>query len=374
MAEWLEQLEDGRCAKWRLHWTRGSRGSRTHRSRRFDGGKREAKAALREFASECDAAPVETATLAGFARAWNERRLASGAIADSTYWKYEWHLRGLEPHFPMPLDQIRASDVSAACAALMASRAPSTVASMHASLVRMLQAAVDEGLLASVPKSDPPKASKSRRRALPASGVSALLDALDPSDARQFAVALIACTGLRRGEACALRWRDVEGDVIRVPREATKSDAGERSVPMDVSTSEMVETRRRHVEAALSKVGSALSPSDALCCTDDGRPLTPNALRLWWQRHRAGYCLDGVTLHELRHTYLTNLAQAGVHPSVMQRLAGHASMRTTLSVYTHVHDEDLRAAADALGNLRDVHRDVHRDGSVKRNQASRLSC
>lgn len=361
MSAWLEPLDAcPRCARWRLHWSRGSRGSRVHRSRRFDGGKREANAALRAFEAECDAMPDESSTLAGFARAWNSRRLASGAIAESTYWKHEWHMRGLEPHFPMPLDQIRASDVSAAYAALMASRAPSTVASMHATLMRTLQAAVDEGLLASVPKVDPPKASKSRRRALAACDVAALLDALDVADARQFAVALIACTGLRRGEACALRWQDVDEGALHVPREATKSDAGERTVPMDPSTASMVDERRRHVEAALAAVGASLSPADALCCTDDGRPLTPNALRLWWQRHRAGYGLEGVTLHELRHTYLTNLAQAGVHPSVMQRLAGHSSMRTTLSIYTHVHDDDLREAANALGNLRNVHRNVHR--------------
>lgn len=359
MAAWLKPLEDGpRCTRWLLNWSRGSRSSRITRSRRFDGGKREANAALRNFDDECNALPDDSSTFAGFARAWNERRFASGAIAESTYWKYEWHIRGFERLLPMELGEIRVSDISAAYAALMASRAPSTVASMHATLMRTLQAAMDEGLIPAVPKVDPPKVVKSRRRALSAHDVAVLLDTLDETDARQFAVSLIARCGLRRGEACGLRWQDVDESTLHVPREVTKSDAGERIVPMDAATKKMVELRRRHVETVLANMGAHLLPSDALCCTDDGGPLTPNALRLWWQRNRASYGLDGVTLHELRHTYLTNLAQAGVHPSVMQRLAGHSSMRTTLSIYTHVHDEDLRKAVDALETLRNVQTNV----------------
>jgi integrase len=39
----------------------------------------------------------------------------------------------------------------------------------------------------------------------------------------------------------------------------------------------------------------------------------------------------------------------GVHVKVAQRLAGHASERMTLGVYTHVVDADLRAAIARLG-------------------------
>lgn len=50
----------------------------------------------------------------------------------------------------------------------------------------------------------------------------------------------------------------------------------------------------------------------------------------------------------LRHTFLTVAARNGVHPSVMQHLAGHATSRITMDIYTHVNMEQKRAAMDAM--------------------------
>ncbi len=58
--------------------------------------------------------------------------------------------------------------------------------------------------------------------------------------------------------------------------------------------------------------------------------------------------MQGYTLHELRHTFLTLAAEKGVHPSVMQKLAGHKNPNITLGIYTYVNMEEKRAAMDAL--------------------------
>ena len=52
--------------------------------------------------------------------------------------------------------------------------------------------------------------------------------------------------------------------------------------------------------------------------------------------------------HALRHTFISNLARAGVHPKVAQTLARHKKLEMTLNVYTHTHTGDL---VDALSNL-----------------------
>jgi len=55
--------------------------------------------------------------------------------------------------------------------------------------------------------------------------------------------------------------------------------------------------------------------------------------------------------HSLRHTFITNLALAGVHPAVVQKLARHSSIELTMKYYTHVlHDSEVNAIA-ALENL-----------------------
>lgn len=74
----------------------------------------------------------------------------------------------------------------------------------------------------------------------------------------------------------------------------------------------------------------------------------PAGLGRWWYRHRAAFGLEGWTLHELRHTFLTLAAKKGVHPSIMQKLAGHSTARITMEIYTHANMEDKRAAMNSL--------------------------
>ena len=54
-----------------------------------------------------------------------------------------------------------------------------------------------------------------------------------------------------------------------------------------------------------------------------------------------------VNINKLRHSYLTSLARAGVHPKVMQELAGHANSAITMEIYTHTDMNEKFAAAEA---------------------------
>ncbi len=76
-----------------------------------------------------------------------------------------------------------------------------------------------------------------------------------------------------------------------------------------------------------------------------------SSLSRWWSLERGNYGLDDFFLHELRHTYLTLLAEEGVHPKVMQELAGHYSSQITMDVYTHVNMDAKREAVAAVSKL-----------------------
>ena len=77
----------------------------------------------------------------------------------------------------------------------------------------------------------------------------------------------------------------------------------------------------------------------------------PDTFGKWWERDRKLLGLDGWCLHELRHSYLSMLAQQGVHPKVMQELAGHYSSQISMDIYTHVTSDMQQEASHIVGGF-----------------------
>lgn len=59
------------------------------------------------------------------------------------------------------------------------------------------------------------------------------------------------------------------------------------------------------------------------------------------------------TFHELRHTFITGLANAGLHPKTIQEAAGHAQLTTTMR-YTHSYFADRAAALASVPTIDDA--------------------
>jgi integrase len=58
-----------------------------------------------------------------------------------------------------------------------------------------------------------------------------------------------------------------------------------------------------------------------------------------------------VDFHALRHTFITSLARAGVHPLKAKELARHSTITLTMDVYSHVDANELRDALDSVPGL-----------------------
>ena len=64
----------------------------------------------------------------------------------------------------------------------------------------------------------------------------------------------------------------------------------------------------------------------------------------------------GLTLHGLRHTFLTRMAAKDISLEKVRRVAGHASLITTQQ-YLHVSNEDLRRAVEKTNDDRVIRLD-----------------
>ena len=69
------------------------------------------------------------------------------------------------------------------------------------------------------------------------------------------------------------------------------------------------------------------------------------------------------SMHVLRHTYATRAIERGIQPKVLQKLLGHASIKTTMDRYVHVTDESLSQAIKQFEESA-----PHRNGTVTAQQ------
>lgn len=178
---------------------------------------------------------------------------------------------------------------------------------------------------------------------------------------------LIAMTGVRRGEALGLHWRNVYLDssprTITVAEAAQrqvkrgiifkdpKSEESQRSIVLLPETVTMLREHRRKQEAEKAAEHLDYQDTGLVFATPLGLPYDGNNLWRTWAgvANRAG--VGHVTLHDLRHTHATLLLQAGVHPKVVQERLGHRSIEITMNLYSHVTPTMQAEAVEKLGRM-----------------------
>jgi len=242
-------------------------------------------------------------------------------------------------------------------------KSDSTIRQIYTVARAILDAAVRDGLLARNPVAavKRPKVTASEATYLSPAQVAALLKAAEPS--RYAAVfEFLVHTGLRRGEALALRWTDVDmtnhlarvrGTLARVDGDlvvtAPKSERSNRTIPLSDPATAVLKGVKVRQAAERLRAGSVWTDTGHVFTTEFGQPCDPrNALRALKVAATATG-LDGIGLHTLRHSAASVMLSAGVPLKVVSDLLGHSGISVTADVYGHVSPDVSRAAVDVLG-------------------------
>jgi integrase len=168
-------------------------------------------------------------------------------------------------------------------------------------------------------------------------------------------------TGIRRGEALALRWGNVDfaGKIIKVREsleatkaglrfKAPKSKAGVRDITLPAIVIEILHAHRKALlERRLVLGQGKLADADLVFPAWDGSPQHPDAFGSTWIKLARELGL-GVSFHGLRHTHASQLIDAGVDVVTIARRLGHSSPAITLNVYAHLFRKDDGKAAAAI--------------------------
>jgi integrase len=220
---------------------------------------------------------------------------------------------------------------------------------IHATVHRALRDAVRWGHLEVNPadRCDPPRPRVHEARCWSPEELRAFLEAVQ-NDELQVLWHFLAMTCVRRGEALGLRWKDVD---LRGGRAAITE-----SIIIVGGVVQPSQPRTRRARRVIALDGLTVRPlaehsqqsgrHALVFCRKDGSPLNPGAVTRRFARLVRGAGLPPIRLHDLRHTHATMALRAGIHPKVVSKRLGHATVVITLDLYSHA-SESLQAEAAA---------------------------
>jgi integrase len=166
-------------------------------------------------------------------------------------------------------------------------------------------------------------------------------------------------TGMRRGEILGLRWKDVDLDLAvlyitqamqqlddgRIIFEEPKTAKSRRSVALSPAAAIALRSHRERQEADFMMLGRPFTPETLVFERVDGTTPVPDSVTHAFTKYARKAGVNGMHLHNLRHTHASLMLKAGVHPKIVSERLGHSSVAFTLDTYSHVMPGLQEAAA-----------------------------
>ena len=168
---------------------------------------------------------------------------------------------------------------------------------------------------------------------------------------------LLAFTGMRKGEALALNWSDIDfnkkqvhitkGVVLdenEIPIiSTTKTKKSVRTVSLDDES--LATLRRWKLEQAkeLMSIGiNSLNKHQLLFTYDANKLYRPSYSNCWLEQIIKKYNLKKITMHGFRHSHCSLLFEMNTPIQVVQDRLGHTNIKTTMDIYTHVTEKQSK--------------------------------
>lgn len=207
-----------------------------------------------------------------------------------------------------------------------------------------------------------PQTETNSRRALNAEERAAVLKVCETHRAGLWVMFMLYC-GLRRGETIPLRWSDIDFERGRLTisksvafvknravEKSTKTDNGNRIIPIPPPLLKRLLMEKDKPDAFIFNPARSVDMLTETNCKrlwdSFARDLDiAMGAKLYRNKIVSNVLSDDVTLHALRHTYATDLHAMGIDLKTAQYLLGHADIKTTANIYTHMREDTINNAA-----------------------------
>jgi integrase len=239
---------------------------------------------------------------------------------------------------------------------------------IHITLNKAFKSALKMGIIARNPCElvDVPKVQRHEYKVMNENDVIRFLDAAKKTE--YFALFYCALfTGMRRSELLALRHQDVDlllkqlyvnralhhlnnGQTVY---SSPKTDRSRRMIALSTSTCAVLLEYKANQDKKRAALGlDCFADSDLVFChVENGQPYLPDSVTHAWMMLARRNGLTGLRLHDARHNMGDRMLKNGEHPKVVQERLGHATISTTLDIYSSVAPGMQAAAADKLDDI-----------------------
>ncbi|MBC6355769.1 site-specific integrase [Lactobacillus helsingborgensis] len=168
---------------------------------------------------------------------------------------------------------------------------------------------------------------------------------------------LLSSTGLRRSEALALSWKDIDltKNTLSVNRtlayglnsktimQPPKSKMSKRILPISANLHETLINYKKSQKVIYKYL---FHGANGKWCTLTKHAQWLNAI------YKNNPNLRRITIHSFRHTFATLLiSETNIKPKTVQMLMGHEDIKMTLDIYTHLNDQNKIDATNSIREL-----------------------
>ena len=175
-------------------------------------------------------------------------------------------------------------------------------------------------------------------------------------------VHLMAYTGLRQGEALALKWSDIDFEnkkitvdktAVRIKEKQTiqtpKTKNSKRVISIDPTTLSILKSWKKDQIKIYFKNGKHFEGDENFIFTNQRAEWVHiHNFIPYFKRFITDHKLKPITPHGLRHTHASLLFSAGVEPKNISDRLGHSTVQITLDLYTHITEEQRTDTVDKL--------------------------
>lgn len=201
----------------------------------------------------------------------------------------------------------------------------------------------------------PKNKNKSKVDPLTSDEMNALLDAAKGNKALFMALLLESVTGLRGGELLGLRWDvlNFKENTITIKSQilpngiekGLKTESSYRTITLDASIITILRRYKTEQQKIKLLLGKRYQDNNLIICHENGAVIPRRTFHNWFKTTLSKAGLREVTIHTLRHTFVTLGIEQGLDFKTLMSLTGHSSISTFFGVYSHFTPKMQQAAA-----------------------------